>query len=176
MVIQSVKQRGSTLIELMVASLLGLVVLSMIGGFIMTSQTLSMQRSLRLLLAQNMNGAIEQMKRECLISVLVNDYQWRQRMLQQCHDTPNGRTCYDLFEPDQITVDDYQITINEEAEEEIEEGSIHVMTEEDCTNNTLPYTPSELVTLSLTAHITQQPEITQTVQATFRLRNLVWPR
>jgi len=64
MVIRRVSQRGGSLVELMVASLLGLLVLAMIGSLMISMQRMLTERGLRLLLAQNLSSAIQQMKED----------------------------------------------------------------------------------------------------------------
>lgn len=56
--------QGSTLIEMLVASTLGVIVIGTIGSVFVTNQRLSSEKSLELLLSQNLFSATQMMKEE----------------------------------------------------------------------------------------------------------------
>ena len=66
MVMRSVARctQGSTLIEMLVASTLGVIVIGTIGSVFVTNQRLSSEKSLELLLSQNLFSATQMMKEE----------------------------------------------------------------------------------------------------------------
>lgn len=61
-----VRQRGSSLIEFMVASVLGLIAISVIGGVFITGQKITKEKSLELLLLQNLTSTMQVMKEDIL--------------------------------------------------------------------------------------------------------------
>lgn len=68
MAIQSVnfRQRGGSLIEFMVASLLGLIALGIVGTVFVSGKKTLVERSKELLLLQNMTSVMQQMKEDML--------------------------------------------------------------------------------------------------------------
>ncbi len=68
MVIQHVRfrQRGSSLIEFMVASLLGLIALGIVGNVFISGKKTAAERGKDLLLLQNMTSVMQQMKEDML--------------------------------------------------------------------------------------------------------------
>lgn len=61
-----VRQRGSSLIEFMVASLLGLIALGIVGNVFISGKKTATERSKELLLLQNMTSVMHQMKEDML--------------------------------------------------------------------------------------------------------------
>lgn len=163
--IPPVNQRGSTLVELMIASLLGLIVLGMLSSLMISTQSLTMQRSLRLLLTQNLHGVIEQIKRDGDDGEL-DEYQLDNRSLKLCEES--NQNCYALFDPKQIVVETFQIkteSLTDDHKSSAENSVDHV---------SFLLGDQQRITVELSAYITQQPEIRQTMRATFRLRHLIW--
>lgn len=61
-----VRQRGSSLVEFMVASLLGLIALGIVGNVFISGKKAATERSKELLLLQNMTSVMQQMKEDLL--------------------------------------------------------------------------------------------------------------
>ncbi len=172
MVIHNVgfKQQGGSLIEFMVASLLGLIALGIVGNVFISGKKTATERSKELLLLQNMTSVMQQMKEDMLragyngandgSSILsgatyatysqtfpsmlgfnylttsggVNVYRsvvykyesvpLGADLLKICEksnssplttasaaDSGFSGNCYNLFDPDQITVDSFDVSI-----------------------------------------------------------------
>lgn len=61
-------QWGSSLIELMIASLIGVIALGMIGSLVLSNQRTAVQRSKKIMLQQQMSSVLYQMKMDILRS------------------------------------------------------------------------------------------------------------
>lgn len=64
MVITSAKQQGNTLIEFMIASLVGAMALAIIGSVFLSNQKAAAQRSKEIMLLQQMSSVMQQMKED----------------------------------------------------------------------------------------------------------------
>ncbi|EHU0382213.1 pilus assembly protein PilW [Vibrio cholerae] len=64
MVITSAKQQGNTLIEFMIASLVGVMALAIIGSVFLSNQKAATQRSKEIMLLQQMSSVMQQMKED----------------------------------------------------------------------------------------------------------------
>lgn len=64
MAIQHVRNKGFSLIELLVASALGLTLLTVVGSVFINGYTFASTRSLQLMLAQDVNDALKMMKED----------------------------------------------------------------------------------------------------------------
>lgn len=59
-------QKGSSLIELMVASILGIIAIAMVGGAFISGQKVAKEKSLQLLLLQNLTSTMQVFKDDVL--------------------------------------------------------------------------------------------------------------
>ncbi|HGF7191663.1 TPA: pilus assembly protein PilW [Vibrio cholerae] len=64
MALKSVKQRGNSLIEFMVAALVGAMALAIIGAVFLSNQKAAAQRSKEIMLLQQMSSVMQQMKED----------------------------------------------------------------------------------------------------------------
>ncbi|MCD9211815.1 pilus assembly protein PilW [Vibrio cholerae] len=64
MVITSAKQKGNTLIEFMIASLVGVMALAIIGSVFLSNQKAAAQRSKEIMLLQQVSSVMQQMKED----------------------------------------------------------------------------------------------------------------
>ncbi|NAW84425.1 pilus assembly protein PilW [Vibrio sp. V43_P6S15P86] len=62
MALNNAKQQGSTLVEFMIAALLGVVALGIVGAVFLSNQKTAVQRSKEIMLLQQMSSVIQQVK------------------------------------------------------------------------------------------------------------------
>ncbi|EGQ9416650.1 pilus assembly protein PilW [Vibrio cholerae] len=64
MALQSAKQQGNTLIEFMIAALVGVMALAIVGTVFLSNQKAAAQRSKEIMLLQQMSSVMQQMKED----------------------------------------------------------------------------------------------------------------
>ncbi|MGL4380167.1 MAG: pilus assembly protein PilW [Vibrio sp.] len=64
MALKSAKYQGNTLIEFIIAALIGVIALGIIGGIFLANQKAAAQRSKQIMLQQQMSGVMQQMKED----------------------------------------------------------------------------------------------------------------
>ncbi|KOO03962.1 PilW family protein [Vibrio nereis] len=153
MALNSAKQKGNTLIEFMIAALLGIIVIGIVGAVFLSNQKSAAQRSKEIMLLQQMSSVMQQMKEDiqragfdgiATNSMLLSGssnilyrqpnkigyvyrktsnttsntvYQLNNNMLEYCQKEStsplsvisSASECFDLFEPKQIKVTQFDI-------------------------------------------------------------------
>lgn len=153
MALNSAKQQGNTLIEFMIAALLGIIALGIVGAVFLSNQKAAAQRSKEIMLLQQMSSVMQQMKEDIqragfdgidsnsmmlsgssnvfyqqpnkigyvyrnTASAASNTvYQLNNHMLEYCQKDSTSplsvvsaaSACFDLFDPKQIKVTQFDI-------------------------------------------------------------------
>ncbi|ENM3758893.1 TPA: PilW family protein [Vibrio cholerae] len=194
MALQSAKQQGNTLIEFMVASLVGAMALAIIGSVFLSNQKTALQRSKEIMLLQQMNSVMLQMKKDIQragfdgvnpMSMMLSGstsiihtqsdrlayvyrkstnktsntvYRLDNGMFKYCHndaDIPlniNSAVsgCFNLFDPEQIKVSQFDISNNKLLGSGVE---------------------SAFISITLAAELKNDPSISHTMSLKVQQRN-----
>ncbi|EJL3955319.1 prepilin-type N-terminal cleavage/methylation domain-containing protein [Vibrio cholerae] len=170
MALKSANQQGNTLIEFMVAALVGAMALAIVGTVFLSNQKAAAQRSKEIMLLQQMSSVMQQMKEDIqragfdgiatnsmMLSGSANIlyqqankigyvyrktasessntvYQLNNNMLEYCQkDSPSplnivsaATECFDLFDPKQIKVTQFDVHRTVLSGSEVESAFISI--------------------------------------------------
>ncbi|EPZ7320546.1 PilW family protein [Vibrio mimicus] len=194
MALKSAKQQGNTLIEFMIASLVGAMALAIVGAVFLSNQKAAAQRSKEIMLLQQMNSVMQQMKEDiqragfdgiATNSMMLSGssnvlyqqsnkigyvyrktpsaasntiYQLNNNMLEYCQKDSTSPLsvvsassgCFDLFNPKQIKVTQFDISRTLLSGSSIE---------------------SSFISISMTAELKNEPAISHAISLQVQQRN-----
>ncbi|ENM5906405.1 prepilin-type N-terminal cleavage/methylation domain-containing protein [Vibrio mimicus] len=194
MALKSAKQQGNTLIEFMIAALVGAIALGIVGAVFLSNQKAAAQRSKEIMLLQQMSSVMQQMKediqragfdgidtnsmmlsgspnvlyhqpnkigyvyRKTASSASNTVYQLNNNMLEYCQKDSTSPLnvisaasgCFDLFDPKQIKVTQFDINRTLLSGSSIE---------------------SSFISISITAELKNEPAISHAISLQVQQRN-----